>query len=161
VRLSIEGGAVTLHVNDALKLSRTYSGSLTDGDLGLGTWNAFAHFDDVEIHSMVSGTTVSATNSPSADGSFAPTSSFTDSVFRTIGVASQADSRPSRSAAPSVDSALDAKSLFLPALDHRREPAPIRAALVDQIFADPVTPGAHIRHQSMPPWLRIADETGL
>ena len=48
LRLVLEAtGAVTLYVNGAAQVSRLYSGSLTDGALGVGTWNGVARFDNV------------------------------------------------------------------------------------------------------------------
>jgi subtilisin family serine protease len=41
--------AVTLKVGGVTKVSASFAGSLTDGQIGVGTWNAFAHFDDVLV----------------------------------------------------------------------------------------------------------------
>ncbi len=44
---------VRLLVDGVEKLSHLYGGSLSDGAVGLGTWNATAHFDDVVVQAYV------------------------------------------------------------------------------------------------------------
>jgi hypothetical protein len=60
LRLEINNGVVTLLVDGVSKLSRTYTGSSTDGQIGVGTWKAFAHFDDIVVEPLVAATGVSS-----------------------------------------------------------------------------------------------------
>jgi hypothetical protein len=46
---------VTLYVNGAPQTNYMFTGSLTDGEVGLATWNAFSRFDDVALQPFVSG----------------------------------------------------------------------------------------------------------
>ena len=50
VNVSIQNDrTVTLSVDGVPKVTYTFNESLTDGDVGLGTWNAIAWFDDVTV----------------------------------------------------------------------------------------------------------------
>lgn len=54
VQLVIENDAeVTLSVNGLPKVSHSFAGSLTDGELGLATYDALAHYDDVSVQAFV------------------------------------------------------------------------------------------------------------
>ncbi|KAA5540912.1 S8 family serine peptidase [Roseiconus nitratireducens] len=59
LRLVIDGDhQATLFVDGLPKTTHTFNGSLTDGSVGLATWNAIAHFDDVSL--QATGTSVAA-----------------------------------------------------------------------------------------------------
>ena len=54
VQLIIENGQdVTLVANGVTKASYTFGSSVVDGELGLGTWNAFAGFDNLVVQAYV------------------------------------------------------------------------------------------------------------
>ena len=54
LQLVIENdSSVTLNVNGVPKITHTFAGPLTDGEVGLGTLNALAHFDDVLVQAYV------------------------------------------------------------------------------------------------------------
>ena len=56
LQILIEGSTVTLTVDDVPKVSHTFTGgSLVDGGIGLGTKNALAAFDDVQVISLATG----------------------------------------------------------------------------------------------------------
>jgi hypothetical protein len=60
VRVVIENDSnVTLYVDGAAKVTRSYGDSLTDGQVGLGTKNAISHYDDVSVQQYVSAAALS------------------------------------------------------------------------------------------------------
>ena len=56
-----EGSRVSLYADDTLQLSYQFDESVTDGDLGLGTWNGIAEFDDLHVVEPTTVSTVTAT----------------------------------------------------------------------------------------------------
>jgi subtilisin family serine protease len=49
LRVTIDGGVATLYADGAVRASFAFSGSLTDGAVGLGTNNALSRFDDFSV----------------------------------------------------------------------------------------------------------------
>lgn len=74
--------AVTLYVDGTAKVSRTYSGDVTDGSVGLGTWNAIATFDNFGIFEAANG--VSAESLPTLQGALHPSSKDQPAVDATM-----------------------------------------------------------------------------
>ena len=67
-------------VNGVTKLSHTFAASITDGPVGLATWNAVSHFDDVLVQSYVSGMMITGDAGPTAVDSWTDSHSSTLSL---------------------------------------------------------------------------------